>query len=185
MRKIMLLIAALLVVPVFASAQDAPDSIRARRDAIRGRMAPALQDMTPEQRAAYTQGFRHGRMTAARAALGRGPGMRGMGLGDGIGRGVRGAGMGIRGMGIGTALRTELGLTDAQVKKLDEIRAQQRALHLPRMEALRNDREKWQEQRELFQQQTRALMLEVLTPEQRTKFEALEQQAPAPRRGRW
>ena len=49
------------------------------------------------------------------------------------------------------------------------------------LEFARNDREKWQQQRDLFQQQTRALMLEVLTPAQRTKLEELEKQGQAQR----
>lgn len=178
MKKLMLVMA-LMVVPVFASAQQVPDSARPGRPDMRAGMEATMRDMTPEQREAYAQGFRHGRMAAARAALGRG-----MGRGDGPRMAARGAGLGLCGPGM--ALRTELGLTDDQVKKLDEIRTRQRALHQPRMAALRTDREKWLQQRELFQQQTRALMLEVLTPEQRTKLEELEKQAPdRARRGRW
>lgn len=185
MRKMLLVTSLLLLVPVLGSAQVTPDSTRPMRQGMRGQM----QDMTPEMRQAYQQGFRHGRMAAARGGR-AGAGLRAPGARAGMRapaqRGERMGRAGAPGMGLmGPALRTELGLSDEQVKKLDAIRDRQREVHRQGMEALRDDREKWLEQRELFRQQTRALMLEVLTPEQRTKLEALEKQGPVPgRRGR-
>ena len=168
MRKSILLAALLLLVPASGQAQQSPDTTRADRPMMRGRMG----ERTPEMRRAHQRGVREGRM-AGRARMHADSAAP-------MGRGMRAGGAG-RNMIFGPSMRAQLELTDEQVRQLDAIRTQQRELHRPRMEALRNDREKWQQQRDLFQQQTRALMLEVLTPAQRTKLEELEKQGQAQR----